>query len=51
MMDYGVKQNMIECLRRRGCRAHAILLTAYSDFEYVKSIFQHGAVDYILKPR
>ena len=20
MMDYGVKQNMIECLRRRGCK-------------------------------
>ena len=23
MMDYGVKQNMIECLRRRGCRVTA----------------------------
>ena len=24
MMDYGVKQNMIECLRRRGCRVTAL---------------------------
>jgi len=27
-----------------------IILSSYSDFEYVKSSFQHGAVDYILKP-
>lgn len=27
-----------------------IVLSGYSDFEYVKSTFQHGAVDYILKP-
>ncbi len=37
-------------LRRRGCRAHVILLTAYSDFEYVRSALQFGAVDYLLKP-
>ena len=27
-----------------------IILSSFSDFEYVKSSFQHGAVDYILKP-
>ena len=27
-----------------------IVLSGYSDFEYVKSTFQSGAVDYILKP-
>ena len=27
-----------------------IILSSYSDFEYVKSSFQSGAVDYILKP-
>lgn len=37
-------------LRRRGCRAHVILLTAYSDFSYAKSALQFGATDYLLKP-
>lgn len=27
-----------------------VILSSYSEFEYVKSTFQHGAVDYILKP-
>lgn len=27
-----------------------IILSSYSDFDYVKDTFQHGAVDYILKP-
>lgn len=27
-----------------------IILSSYSDFEYVKSSFQNGAIDYILKP-
>ncbi|ADL53744.1 response regulator transcription factor [Clostridium cellulovorans] len=27
-----------------------IILSSYSDFEYVKSSFKYGAVDYILKP-
>lgn len=27
-----------------------VVLSSYSDFEYVKSTFQNGAVDYILKP-
>lgn len=37
-------------LRRRGCRAHVILLTAYSDFAYAKSALQFSATDYLLKP-
>ena len=41
---------MFQELRRRGCRAHVILLTAYSDFEYVRSALQLGADDYLLKP-
>ena len=41
---------MLQELRRRRCRAHVILLTAYSDFEYVRSALQMGADDYLLKP-
>lgn len=41
---------MMNELRRRGCRAHAILLTAYSDFEYARAALQFGADDYLLKP-
>lgn len=41
---------MMRELRSRGCRAHAIFLTAYSDFEYVRSAVQLGAADYLLKP-
>ena len=31
MMDYGVKQNMIECLRRRGCRVTALPASTSAD--------------------
>ncbi len=41
---------MISRLRQRGCRAHVILLTAYSDFSYARSALQLGADDYLLKP-
>ncbi len=37
-------------LRKRGCDAHVIMLTAYDDFNYVRSALQFGAVDYLLKP-
>ena len=37
-------------LRRRGSRAHVIMLTAYSDFDYARSALQFGADDYLLKP-
>ena len=35
MMDYGVKQNMIECLRRRGC--HVTALPAHTTAQQVLS--------------
>lgn len=41
---------MLRELRRRGCRAHVIILTAYSDFEYARSALQLDADDYLLKP-
>ena len=41
---------MLAALREKGCRAHVILLTAYSDFSYVRSALQLGADDYLLKP-
>lgn len=41
---------MMNELRRRGCRAHVIVLTAYSDFSYARSAVKFGADDYLLKP-
>ncbi len=41
---------MMNTLRARGCRAHVIVLTAYSDFEYAHSALRFGASDYLLKP-
>lgn len=41
---------MLGELRRRGNRAHVILLTAYSDFSYARNALQNGADDYLLKP-
>lgn len=41
---------MMRELRRRGCKAHFIVLTAYSDFSYARSALQCGAEDYLLKP-
>lgn len=41
---------MMQELRKRGYKAHAIMLTAYDDFQYVRSALQFGAVDYLLKP-
>lgn len=41
---------MLTALREKGCRAHVILLTAYSDFSYARSALQLGADDYLLKP-
>ncbi|NLE90609.1 MAG: response regulator [Ruminiclostridium sp.] len=41
---------MLSELRRRGNRAHVILLTAYSDFSYARNALQNGADDYLLKP-
>jgi len=41
---------MMGRLRAKGCRAHVIVLTAYSDFSYARSALQFGADDYLLKP-
>ncbi|MDE7261231.1 MAG: response regulator, partial [Oscillospiraceae bacterium] len=41
---------MMKQLREKGCRAHVIILTAYSDFSYARSALQFGADDYLLKP-
>lgn len=42
VMDYGVKQNMIECLRRRGCRVTA--LPAFTSAEEVLAAHYDGAI-------
>ena len=41
---------MLTALRQEGSRVDVILLTAYSEFDYVRSALQLGAVDYLLKP-
>lgn len=41
---------MMNALRAQGCRAHVIVLTAYSDFAYARSALKFGADDYLLKP-
>lgn len=41
---------MIEQLRKEGCRARFIILTAHSDFKYAQSALRMGVSDYLLKP-
>lgn len=41
---------MLTELRERGSRVHVIVLTAYSEFAYVRGALQQGADDYLLKP-
>lgn len=41
---------MIRQLRRLGCRAKVIILTAYGDFSYAQSTIRLGVSDYLLKP-
>lgn len=41
---------MVRRLRKDGCNAYVIFLTAYDHFAYVQSALRMGAVDYILKP-
>lgn len=41
---------LTQAIQERYPETRVIVLSGYSDFEYVKSIFQNGAVDYILKP-
>lgn len=41
---------MLNRLREEGCQAYAIILTAYSDFNYARSAIKLRVVDYLLKP-
>ncbi len=41
---------MLTALRARGCDAHVIVLTAYSDFAYARDALKLKADDYLLKP-
>ena len=49
-MPYMDGIQMLTFLREQRCPANFILLTAYSDFEYVHSALKLGAIDYLLKP-
>ena len=42
--------DMLRELRGRNAKVNVILLSAYSDFEFVRSALKLGAVDYLLKP-
>lgn len=41
---------MVEALRKAGCQAHVIILTAYDSFAYAQQAIRLGAVDFLLKP-
>jgi two-component system response regulator YesN len=41
---------LTEALQRVAPQIQVVILSGYSDFEYVRGAFQGGAVDYILKP-
>lgn len=41
---------MLRQVEQEGIPCYALILTAYSSFEYVRMALQLGAVDYILKP-
>ena len=41
---------LIKEISRLHPEIHVIVLSGYSDFEYVKNSFRFGAIDYILKP-
>ena len=41
---------MLTELRKRGCSAKVIILTAYNSFTYARSALRLGAVDFLLKP-
>lgn len=49
-MPYMDGIQMLTELRQQRCTANFILLTAYSDFEYVRSALKLSAIDYLLKP-
>ena len=41
---------MLAELRKQGCDAKVIVLTAYDEFTFAQKALQLGAVDYLLKP-
>lgn len=41
---------MIEKLRKEGCRSKFIILSAHTDFKYAQSALRMGVSDYLLKP-
>ena len=41
---------MLEAAYREGCAAKAIVLSAYSEFEYARSALRLGVTEYLLKP-
>ncbi len=41
---------MLERVYTEGCRAKAIVLSAYSEFEYARSAIRLGVTEYLLKP-
>ena len=42
--------SFIEILERKYPEIRVIVLSSYSEFDYVKGTLRHGAVDYVLKP-
>lgn len=42
--------NLTKKIQQKYPNIKVIILSSYSDFDFVKNTFQHGAVDYILKP-
>ena len=41
---------MLEKLRQEGCKSRAVILSAYSEFDYAKRAIDSGVVSYLLKP-
>lgn len=42
--------DMLEKLHEEGCDAKAIVLSAYSEFEYARQAIRLGVTEYLLKP-
>lgn len=42
--------HMLSAMNQEGCRAKAIVLSAYSEFEYARRAMKLGVTEYLLKP-